>query len=166
MRGKASRASGIHPGIDCEGVRVDKETADITRRRVARLYRSAAISNFLVTVPAFVAYREYIDSFFSEKPNYPFLVHIWSGMAFLWGVMFWEISKDPLEKQPLVKYSYLEKAVTSASVVAAVALNNKQKCTKLPLRVLAGVSLTDIVWIPLFVRAHGKLRALRRGQDA
>ena len=145
---------------------MDQETADITRRCVARLHRFAAISNFLVTVPAFVAYRKYIDSFFSEKPNYPFLVHIWSGMAFLWGVMFWEISRDPVEKQSLVKYSYLEKAVTSASVVAAVALHDKQKCAKLPLRVLAGVSLTDIVWIPLFVRAHGKLRALRRGQDA
>jgi hypothetical protein len=145
---------------------VDKKTADITRSRVVRLYRFAAISNFLVTVPAFVAYRRYIDGFFSEKPNYPFLVHIWSGMAFLWGVMFWEISKDPVKKQPLVKYSYLEKAVTSVSVVAAVALNNKQKSAKVPLRVLAGVSLTDIVWIPLFVRAHGKLRALRRGQDA
>ena len=133
---------------------------------MARLYRLAAISNFLVTVPAFFAYRKYVDGFFSEKPNYPFLVHIWSGMAFLWGVMFWEISKDPIKKQPLVKYSYLEKAVTSASVVAAVVLNNKQKSTKVPLRVLAGVSLTDIVWIPLFVRAHGKLRALRRSQDA
>ena len=133
---------------------------------MARLYRFAAISNFLVTVPAFVAYRRYIDSFFSEKPNYPFLVHIWSGMAFLWGVMFWEIAKDPVKKQALVKYSYLEKAVTSASVVAAVALHDKQKGAKLPLRVLAGVSLTDIVWIPLFVRAHGKLRTLRRGQDA
>ncbi len=145
---------------------MDEENADITRKCVARLYRSAAISNFLVTVPVFVAYREYIDSFFSEKPNYPFLVHILSGMAFLWGVMFREISKDPVKKQALVKYSYLEKAVTSASVVAAIVLDNNEKCAKLPLRVLAGVSLTDIVWIPLFVRAHGKLRALRRGQDA
>ena len=54
---------------------MDKETAAITRRRVTQLYRSAAISNFLVTVPAFFAYRRYTDSFFSEKPNYPFLVH-------------------------------------------------------------------------------------------
>ena len=144
---------------------MDTEKMGITGRRVARLYRFAAISNFLVTVPVFITYRRYIDSFFSEKPNYPFLVHIWSGMAFLWGVMFWEIAKDPIKKQALVKYSYLEKAVTSASVVAAVALHNKQKSAKLPLRVLAGVSLTDIVWIPLFVRAHGKLRALRRCED-
>ena len=144
---------------------MDTEKMGITGRRVARLYRFAAISNFLVTVPVFITYRRYIDSFFSEKPNYPFLVHIWSGMAFLWGVMFWEIAKDPIKKQALVKYSYLEKAVTSASVVAAVALHNKQKSAKLPLRVLAGVSLTDIVWIPLLVRAHGKLRALRRCED-
>ena len=145
---------------------MDKATADLTKKRVTRLYQAAAISNFLVTVPAFIAYRRYIDSFFSEKPNYPFLVHIWSGMAFLWGVMFWEISKDPVKKQPLVKYSYLEKAVTSASVVTAVALNNRQKNTRLPLRVLGGVILTDIVWIPLFARAHAKLRALRRGRGA
>lgn len=144
------------------GVGASEGNASDAAKQVARLYRAAAISNFLVTVPAFVAYRRYIDSFFEEKPNYPFLVHIWSGMAFLWGVMFREISADPVGKYPLVKYSYLEKAVTSASVVTAVALN-RPTGAKLPLRVLAGVVLTDIVWIPLFVRAHARLRALRRG---
>jgi hypothetical protein len=77
--------------------------------------------------------------------------------------MFREISADPVGKYPLVKYSYLEKAVTSASVVTAVVLN-KPAGAKLPVRVLAGVVLTDIVWIPLFIRAHARLRALRRGR--
>lgn len=140
-----------------------KRVQDETSAGVARLYRAAALSNFVVTIPAFVAYRRYIDSFFAEKPNYPFLVHIWSGMAFLWGVMFREISADPVGKYPLVKYSYLEKAVTSASVVTAVVLN-KPAGAKLPVRVLVGVVLTDIVWIPLFIRAHARLRALRRGR--
>lgn len=64
-----------------------KRVQDETSAGVVRLYRAAALSNFVVTIPAFVAYR----SLFAEKPNYPFLVHIWSGMAFLRGVMFREI---------------------------------------------------------------------------
>ena len=66
-------------------------------RRARRLYKTAAISNFVVTIPAFLWYRRYVDLFLPRRPNYRFLVWIWSGMAFLWGVSFLEIARDPEE---------------------------------------------------------------------
>lgn len=119
-----------------------------------RLYRNAAFANALVTLPAFVAYRRYVGSFTREPPNYPFLVKIWSGMALLWGVSFYEISRDPVGRYPLVKYSALEKAVTSACVLSAGARR------EVPRRLVGMVLLTDVVWIPLFVRAQRQLAPL------
>ncbi len=64
-------------------------------RGIRNLYRAAAISNAVATIPAFLAYDRYVDAFTDEPPRYPFLVHIWAGMAALWGVSFWEISATP-----------------------------------------------------------------------
>ena len=112
------------------------------------IYKLAAISNFLVTVPAFVAYDRSVALFAPVRPNYPFLVWIWAGMAFLWGVMFWEISRNLVDALPMIKYSYLEKAVTSTSVLIAYFSNN------VPGAFLAAIALTDMIWIPLFIWVH------------
>jgi hypothetical protein len=129
-------------------------------RRARRLYKTAAISNFVVTIPAFLWYRRYVDLFLPRRPNYRFLVWIWSGMAFLWGVSFLEIARDPENAFPLVKYSWLEKSVTSASAIAAFSSG------EVPGRFLAGVFITDVVWIPFFMRTHVELaRELRANQQ-
>jgi hypothetical protein len=117
------------------------------------IYRVGAVSNFVVTVPAFVAYDRYVSLFTVEPPPYPFLVWIWSGMAFLWGVMFWEVSSDLVGKRAMLKYTYLEKAVTSTSVVVAFFMGD------IPLRFLLGVVFTDIIWIPLFAWVHARVAA-------
>ena len=88
-----------------------------SQRAGSVIYKLAAISNFLVTIPAFVAYDRSVALFATTRPNYPFLVWIWAGMAFLWGVMFWEISRDVVRASPMIRYSYLEKGVTSTSVL-------------------------------------------------
>src|SRR6476619_6182855 len=112
------------------------------------IYKLAAISNFLVTIPAFVAYDRSVAVFTSARPNYPFLVWIWAGMAFLWGVMFWEISRDVVRTSPMIKYSYLEKGVTSTSVLIAYFSGN------VPTEFLVGIVFTDMIWIPLFIWVH------------
>jgi len=88
------------------------------------IYKIAAISNFVVTLPAFVAYDRSVSLFATVRPNYPFLVWIWAGMAFLWGVMFWEISTDLVRHAAMIKYSWLEKSITSTSVLIAYFSNN------------------------------------------
>ena len=112
------------------------------------IFRAGAVSNFVVTLPAFIVYDSYVDLFAEQSPRYPFLVWIWSGMAFLWGVMFWEISTGLVEKRALIKYSYLEKSITSLSVLVAFAIGD------VPGRFLVGILFTDVLWIPLFVWVH------------
>jgi hypothetical protein len=122
--------------------------------RAARVvFRAGAISNWLVTVPAFVSYRRAVKTFTDEPPNYPFLVWIWSGMAFLWGVLFWEIAADPRTNAQMVKYAMAEKAVTTTSVAVAYRQGN------VPRRVLVAILFTDLVWIPLFGWAARRARS-------
>jgi hypothetical protein len=112
------------------------------------IYKVAAISNFVVTIPAFVAYDRSVAMFAPTPPNYPFLVWIWAGMAFLWGVMFWEISRNLLRSSAMIKYSYLEKSITSTSVLIAYLSRN------VPTTFLLGIALTDLIWIPIFIWIH------------
>ena len=109
------------------------------------IYKVAAISNFIVTLPAFVAYDRSVALFATAPPNYPFLVWIWAGMAFLWGVMFWEISRDLIGAAPMIKYSWLEKSITSTSVLIAYLSKN------VPTAFLVSIVFTDIIWIPIFI---------------
>ncbi len=121
-------------------------------RSIRNLYRAAAISNAVATIPAFVAYDRYVEAFTDEPPRYPFLVHIWAGMAALWGVSFWEISRDPVAARRLVRYSWLEKGITTASVVLA------HRRREVPTRFLAGIVVTDLIWIAPFIWADRRVR--------
>jgi hypothetical protein len=123
------------------------------RDRAAKLvFRGDAVINWIVTLPAFVAYDAYVSKLTDEKPNYPFLVWIWSGMAFVWGLMFWEIGSDPERKQAMVKYAIAEKAVTTTSVAVAYRRGS------IPKRVLLMIVVTDAIWIPLFAWAARRAR--------
>lgn len=112
------------------------------------IYKLAALSNFAVTLPIFAAYNQVIAALPYTPPNYPFLAWIWSGMAFLWGVMFWEISRDITAKYSLIKYTYLEKLVTSVSVSAGFAVGH------VPLSFFVLILFTDMIWIPIFATIH------------
>jgi hypothetical protein len=126
-------------------------------RSVRRWYRAAAVSNVVVTVPAFVAYDRSVALLADEKPNHPFLVQIWAGMALLWGFMFWEISRDPTGRYPMLKYTWLEKMVTSGAVTVA------WRRHRLPDRFMASIVATDVVWIPLFWVLQLRLRRIMGG---
>ncbi len=125
-------------------------------RRARWIYGIGGILNFIVTIPAFFAYHWYVDQFTNTRPNYPFLVWIWAGMAFLWGVSFIEIARNPIRSLPLMKYSWLEKCITSLSVLIAFVIGD------VPGRFLVAICFTDAIWIPLFISVHvGLLAALR-----
>ena len=86
---------------------------------IVNLFRAAAISNFLVTLPAFFAWDWYVGQFTTLPPNYPFTFWIWSGMAFLWGVMFWEISRDVLGRAPMLAHWLVNQRLQRAGVGVA-----------------------------------------------
>jgi hypothetical protein len=116
---------------------------------VEQLYRAASISNVIVSIPAFLSYRRYVAVFSrGDDPNYPFLVRIWAGMALLWGASFWEIARDPVARRDLIKYSWMEKLVTSVCVLDAY------RRGEVPLALVALVFGTDVAWIPPFIWAQ------------
>ena len=116
---------------------------------VEQLYRAASISNAIVSIPAFVSYRRYVGVFSrGDEPNYPFLVRIWAGMALLWGASFWEIARDPVGRRDLLKYSWMEKLVTSLCVLDAY------RRGEVPVALVALVFVTDVAWIPPFIWAQ------------
>jgi len=80
-----------------------------------------------------------------EPVNYPFLVRIWTGMVFMFGCMFWEISSDLVGKKVLIKYAWIEKSITSISVTLGYFTGN------VPTSLFVLILFTDYVWIPLFV---------------
>lgn len=110
----------------------------------SRVLRIGAISNFIVTIPAFVVYDTYVGNMLDEMPNTPWLVWIWSGMAFLWGLMMWEIANNFSTKWSLLRYLVAEKAITSTSVVVGFAIGD------LPGMAMAAIVITDVIWIPIF----------------
>lgn len=110
----------------------------------SRVLRIGAISNFIVTIPAFVVYDTYVGNMLDEMPNTPWLVWIWSGMAFLWGLMMWEIANNFSTKWSLLRYLVAEKTITSTSVVVGFAIGD------LPGMAMAAIVITDVIWIPIF----------------
>jgi hypothetical protein len=109
------------------------------------VFKLGAISNWLVTLPAIIAPARVAPILGIEDiGNAEFLLRIWAGMAFLWGCMFWEISRDLRGRRPMLKYAWIEKCVTAASVTIAFASGQVGwMCFGL-------ILYTDYLWIPLF----------------
>jgi len=120
------------------------------------VFRLGAISNWLVTVGGIIAPVEYghLTAPTMAPPNYPFLLRLWSGMAFMFGCMFWEISRDPIGKRALIKYSWIEKCVTGTSVTIAFFTGN------VPLMFFLSICYTDWFWVPLFAYYDWRVRKL------
>jgi len=124
--------------------------------RLKLTFRLGAISNWLVTVGGIIAPVEFgrLTAPMMAPPNYPFLIRLWSGMAFMFGFMFWEISRDPISKRALIKYSWIEKCVTGTSVTIAFITGN------VPLVFFLFVCFTDWLWVPLFAYHDHRVRTL------
>lgn len=113
------------------------------------VFKLGAIVNWLVTIGAVVVPHRVapligLDPLQAGDVDYAFLLRIWAGMAFLWGVMFWEISRDLRGRRRMIKYAWIEKCVTAASVTIAYAKG------QVGLPCLALIAVTDYLWIPLF----------------
>jgi hypothetical protein len=133
---------------------------------VRGVFRAGAISNFLVTVYAILdpegnwatvsAAQSLLPASWQAavRPlNYPSLLIIWSAMAFLWGIMMWEISRDPLRNAAMIKYTYLEKGITTYAISWGTFWHGS-----MPLVVFLFILYTDVLWIVLFVVAHVRVR--------
>ena len=94
--------------------------------------------------------------FGGAPPNYPFMLRLWMGFVFMFGCMFWEVSRHPAAKHSLAKYNWIEKAITATAVTVGYMSGQA------PLRLMILIVLTNWLWIPLILAydiTHG--RALR-----
>ena len=116
------------------------------------IFRLGAISNWLVAVGGIINPTMVAELVGITPPNYPFLVRIWTGMVFMFGAMFWEISRDMRGKRHLIKYAWIEKCVTAASVTLGYLSGN------VPALMFVLILFTDYLWIPLFFYHDRKMR--------
>ncbi len=63
---------------------------------------------------------------------------------------------DPIGRYPMVKYSWLEKMVTSGAVIVAYRRH------EVPSRLMVSIVVTDIVWIPIFLVFQLRLRSVAK----
>ena len=116
------------------------------RNRGPLIFKLGAISNWLVTVPAVLLPDVTANSLGLDiGGSGAFLMRIWAGMAFLWGCMFWEISRDLRGHRRMIKYSWTEKVVTATSVTIAFFQGS------IGWLCFGMVLYTDYLWIPLFL---------------
>jgi len=80
--------------------------------------------------------------FGGPAPNYLFLVRFWSAFVFMFGCLFFEVSRDPVGKRALAKYNWIEKSITAAAVTIGFAAN------EVPPRMMLLICLTNWIWIP------------------
>jgi hypothetical protein len=140
--------------------------------RVKWIFRIGAVSNFLVTLTGIVAPAwtwkgvEWAQQILPERwqmhpvppLTLPSLLIIWSGMAFLWGVVMWEISTDPIKHEDLIKYTYIEKGITTYAITWGVWQQS------MPVIIWVGILYTDVLYILLSAYAHSLVRKEMRGQ--
>jgi hypothetical protein len=114
-------------------------------RQIAWLFRLNALINWTLAVRGLLDPEAMASMFGGPVPNYPFLVRLWSGLVFLFGVMFWDASTDVRGKAALLKYNWLEKVITAASVTLGFVAGD------VPLRLLILIVFTNWLWIPVIL---------------
>jgi hypothetical protein len=132
------------------------------------VFRLGALVNWAVTAPAIAApaHAACLLGLAPIDERLLFLLRIWAGMAFLWGCMFWEISRDLRARKHMIKYTWIEKSITAISVTHALrnycAAGALIQCIRSEYaRCFLLVVFTDWLWIPLFLYYD----AITRGND-
>ena len=124
------------------------------------LFGVNALINWTVSVRGIVDPVGTALAFGGVAPNYPFMLRLWSAFVFMFGCMFWEVSRDPAGKHALAKYNWIEKTLTAAAVTAGFLAGQA------PPRLMLLIVLTNWLWIPFILwwdLAQGRsLRAQRR----
>ena len=129
------------------------------------VFRVGAFVNWAVAAPgiiapkwsaAFIGIGGWDTDVFSD----PFLLRVWTGMAVIFGIMFWEISRDPEARCNLIKYAWMEKILVAISV--AIAYWGVEPPEVAP-RFVALIAFTDGFFGLLFL-CHGIV--LRGGMSA
>ena len=122
-----------------------------------------ALINWTLSLPGILDPEGIAVRFGGPLPNYPFVIRLWSSLVFMFGLMFWETSRDVRGKRALFKYNWIEKSITACCVTLGYWSGD------VPPRLMALIVLTNWLWIPLLVFLDiriGRLACAREGSGA
>jgi hypothetical protein len=66
----------------------------LTYRNVRWLFLANALINWTVSLPGIVDPSAAAAAFGGVEPNYRSVIRLWQGFLFMFGCMFWEVSRD------------------------------------------------------------------------
>jgi hypothetical protein len=123
------------------------------------VFRANAVTNLLLAARGIVDPGGMAAAFGEPAPNYPFLIRLWSGLVLMFGLMFWETSRDVRGKAALIKYNWAEKAITATAVTLGYAGGDVS--AKLMLLIV----FTNWLWIPVVLYCDLRLRRELRSRS-
>lgn len=121
-------------------------------QRISWLFRLNALLNVALSTRGIIDPVGLTAMFGGPAPNYPFLVRLWSGLVFMFGLMFWETSRDVRKKAVLIKYNWIEKTITATAVTLGFVAGN------VPENLMLLIVFTNWLWIPFILYADIRLR--------
>jgi len=128
----------------------------LTYRNVRWLFLANALINWVVSLPGLLNPEAAVAAFGGVEPNYPTVIRLWQGFVFMFGCMFWEVSRNVRDKAPLIKYNWIEKTITAAAITLGYVLGD------IPQRLMVLIIFTNWLWIPFIVWADVAVRRVGR----
>ena len=125
------------------------------------LFGVNAVINWVVSIRGIVDPIGMAITFGGAAPNYPFVLRLWSAFVFMFGCMFWEVSRHPVTKRCLAKYNWIEKTITASAVTIGYFAGQA------PPRLMILIVLTNWLWIPMILAydiVQGRALRLRRAE--
>ncbi len=129
-------------------------------RKITWLFGVNAVINWTLSIRGIVDPVGMAAIFGAAPPNYPFVVRLWQGFVFMFGCMFWEVSRHPRRKAALIKYNWIEKTITALAITGGYAVG------EVPTRLMVLIVLTNWAWIPFILYYDVTLRAAMRRDGA
>jgi hypothetical protein len=109
------------------------------------LFGVNAVINWVVSIRGIVDPVGMAVAFGGAAPNYPFMLRLWSAFVFMFGCMFWEVSRHPVTKHSLAKYNWIEKTITASAVTIGYFAGQA------PPRLMILIVATNWLWIPVIL---------------
>ena len=109
------------------------------------LFGVNAAINWAISVPGILDPTDFALSFGVVAPNYQLILRLWMAFVFMFGCLFWEVSRDPAGKHALAKYNWIEKTLTATAITIGYFAGQA------PPRLMIMIMFTNWLWIPLIL---------------
>jgi hypothetical protein len=127
-------------------------------RSVSWLFLVNALVNWSVSLPGLINPAAAAAAFGGVEPNYPSLIRLWQGFVFMFGCMFWEVSRNVPGRAALIKYNWIEKSITATAITSGYFTGD------IPSRLMLLIILTNWIWIPFIVWGDVAVRKAMRSE--